>query len=65
MLPVRFLCPKDNCVNAGQHKTFIPEDIQIKADEIYETRIKSGLYFSCAKLTDMLQVYYKSITTKS
>lgn len=65
MLPVKFLCPKPDCVNAGQHKTYIPDDVKIKAEDICETRINAGMYNTCRLLTDKLQDYFKSISQKN
>lgn len=65
MLPVKFLCPKPDCMHSGQHKTYIPDDVKIEADEIYETRINAGMYNTCKLLTDKLQIYYKSIVQKN
>jgi hypothetical protein len=65
MLPVKFLCPKPDCLHAGQHKTFIPEDVKIEADNVYQTRINAGMYHTCKLLTDKLQDYYKSVSQKN
>ncbi len=65
MLPVKFLCPKPDCLHAGQHKTFIPEDVKIEADNVYQTRINAGMYHTCKMLTDKLQDYYKSVSQKT
>ena len=65
MLPVKFLCSKESCVHSGQHKTYIPDDVKIEADEIYETRINAGMYHTCKLLSDKLQDYFKSISQKS
>ncbi|MCD8553316.1 hypothetical protein [Seleniivibrio sp.] len=65
MLPVKFLCPKPNCLHAGQHKTFIPEDVKIEADNVYQTRINAGMYHTCKMLTDKLQDYFKSVSQKA
>ncbi|WP_303850516.1 hypothetical protein [Seleniivibrio woodruffii] len=65
MLPVKFLCPKPDCLHAGQHKTFIPEDVKIEADNVYQTRINAGMYHTCKLLTDKLQEYYKSVSQKT
>jgi hypothetical protein len=65
MLPVKFLCPKPDCLHAGQHKTFIPEDVKIEADNVYQTRISAGMYTTCKMLTDKLQEYYKSVSQKT
>jgi len=61
MLPVKFICTKDSCVNAGSHKTFIPKDIVIESQGAVTTSIVSGLYFTCNLLTENLQKYYKEI----
>lgn len=61
MLPIKFICPKDECEHAGSHKTLIPQDIKIVADEIYETNTRAGIYYTCDKLTGMLQKKYELI----
>jgi len=38
MLPIKFICQKGYCEKAGQHKTFVPKDVEIAADQIYETK---------------------------
>ncbi|TCK60796.1 hypothetical protein [Seleniivibrio woodruffii] len=65
MLPVKFLCPKAECLHTGQHKTFIPEDVKIEADSVYQTRINAGMYHTCKLLTEKLQDYYKTVSQRS
>jgi len=61
MLPIKFICKKDQCQHCGLHKTLIPQDVEIVADEIYETKTKAGIYYTCELLTNKLQVQYKAI----
>jgi len=61
MLPIKFICPREDCQDAGSHKTLIPQDIKIVADEIYETNTKAGMYYTCDKLTNMLKEKYEHI----
>lgn len=61
MLPIKFICGLPDCKNAGNHKTLIPQDVEIIADKIYETKTKADIYYTCDLLTGKLQEYYKSI----
>jgi len=64
MLPVRLVCDKIDCQHAGQHKTFIPKDVKINADETYDTDIKAGIYYTCDLLTKRLQIFYMGLKNK-
>jgi hypothetical protein len=64
MLPIKFICSKTDCLHTGMHKTLVPEDIKIVADEIYDTNVKSGVYHTCDHLTKRLQIYYKGLLKK-
>jgi len=64
MLPIKFICNKTDCQHTGQHKTLIPQDVEIVADEIYETKTKAGIYYTCDFLTNRLQIQYKGLQKK-
>ncbi|PLX65763.1 MAG: hypothetical protein C0602_13615 [Denitrovibrio sp.] len=61
MLPIRLICRKEDCEHGGAYKTLIPQDISIVAEGIYEAKTKSGLYYTCEKLTNNLQFKYQEI----
>ncbi|PLX69733.1 MAG: hypothetical protein C0603_02015 [Denitrovibrio sp.] len=61
MLPIKFICNKEECRHAGTHKTLVPQDVKIVADEIYETKTKRGMYYTCDFLTNRLQIMYKGL----
>jgi len=61
MLPVKFICDMDGCDNCGSHKTYIPKDVVVKTGSTLSTCIMAGMYFTCEKLTDELQTYYKQV----
>lgn len=42
----------------------MPQDVEIVADEIYETKTKRGIYFTCDFLTNRLQIMYKGLQKK-
>jgi len=60
MLPVRIIC-SNPCGNNSNHKTYIPNDIEIKVNSSTAATVQNGLYFTCSRLTGELQDFYNSI----
>jgi len=65
MLPIKFICDKKDCTHAGLHKTLVPQDIEIVTEEFTAASTKGGIYYTCEKLTNRLQIKYKGLQKKT